>query len=130
MVSFRSPAATSDCLELAPPTRFGRKCTVLMALRSETISFHDDDNKLLGVAYLWPREDGLHEFCLAISPDAARHMLALCRKAQLTLDLISETGRVVVCHVRRGNTAGERMARLVGFAPSPNKSGLWFHIWR
>lgn len=93
-----------------------RKANIYMRSIGQSAAI-DFDEQLLALSFLCPVDGGL-EFTLAIRPEAAAHMRALCRLAHLTLQRIAETGTVVTCHVMTGNKTGERMARLVGFIPS------------
>ncbi len=132
-LEIREPAAFDDCLAAARATPWMRKAALMMRLRCRTWSFHASDgdgDELLAVAYLWPHPNGTAEFCLAARLPARRHMLTLCRFAQLTLQAIAQTGAVVFCHVRPGRLSGERMARLAGFARDPETAGKWVHVWR
>ncbi|GAA2871873.1 hypothetical protein GGQ99_000972 [Aminobacter niigataensis] len=65
------------------------------------------------------------ELALSLAHDAHRHMRRLVRMAQLTLFRMAET-HLIVANIRPGNSAGERMAMLVGFRRSQLKQlGVW-----
>jgi hypothetical protein len=116
-----SPASLDDCLEAAGSRALARKALIWQREKGDSLAIFDDD-ELVAVAFLVPMEGRL-EFCLALRAGARARMLPLCRYAHLTLSRLAETGAVITCHVWAGNTAGQRMARLVGF--SPDQGTLW-----
>ena len=128
-----SPALLDDCLDLAPPTRFGRRATVAMWRAALTYAVHDDAGTLLAIGYLWPHSSPngtWRELCLALAPDARRHLRALIGAAQLILDELAQDGVMVEARISPGHLPGERMARLVGFAPVPDRPSAWTYVWR
>jgi len=110
----RSPAGWTDCLDMGGSRAYTRKALLWQRSIGDSIAI-DIDGELAALAFLCVDDQGRRELAMGIKPEAASHMLALCRFAHLTLSSIAETGSVIVCHVKAGNRQGERMARLVGF---------------
>jgi len=115
-LTVRSPATWMDCLDMGASRACTRKGNLYMRSIGQSVAI-DLDGNLLALSFLCPVDGGRLEFTLAIRPEAAAHMRALCRLAHLTLRRIAETGTVITCHVMTGNRTGARMARLVGFVP-------------
>jgi hypothetical protein len=66
---------------------------------------------------LYAREGGVLEAWFACRPDAGQRILAISRKARLTLSIIAETESVEIrAHVAPGWLPGQRLARALGFA--------------
>lgn len=116
-------AGLDDCLSFAGDRATMRRYVVAMQQRGEAYLIIDAEDAL-ALAFIIPRDDGLREFCLGISPRARVHMREMCRAAQLILKRLAQDG-AIVCHVMPGNRSGARMARIVGFEPDPEDPIFW-----
>lgn len=113
-LTVETPAGWLDCLACAGGRAYTRKAVLWQRSCGQSCAIFDDGD-LLAVVFLVPEEEGRMEFCLLPLPAARPHMLSLCRLAHSTLTAAAKNGAVVICHVREGNRAGARMARLTGF---------------
>lgn len=123
------PLTWSDLLDFAGSRRLLRHGFIAMASRGQAAGFALD-GEMLAIAFLVP-VDGSLEFCLSIQPHARVHVRELVGIAHLTLARLAETVPAIHTHVVPGNRSGERMARLVGFAPMGEAgSTLWRYAGR
>ncbi len=119
-----SPAPRSAMLALAGARARTRKIVLAQIRAHESVAIYRGVDELAVVTFGrhgWRRT----EMALAIAPAASRHMRKLVRIAQLTLLAMAET-HLIVARVHPANTAGQRMAVMIGFRPSRLKSpGVW-----
>lgn len=119
-----SPAPRVAALALAGARARVRRLTLAQVRNADSAAVYRGAEPMAVVMFArhgWRRV----EMALAVSPAAAPHMKRLVRMAQLTLARMAED-RLVVAYVDPANSAGRRMAMLVGFRRARLKSpALW-----
>lgn len=119
-----SPAPRSAGLSLAGPRPRVRRMVLSQIRNVDSVAVYRGDQVMAVVMFGrhgWRRT----EMAMTVSPEAHHHMRRLVRMAQLTLFRMAET-HLIVANVRPGNSAGERMAMLVGFRRARLKQlGVW-----
>jgi hypothetical protein len=116
-------ATIEDCLDFAGGRFFARKRVIHMHQNGEALLIADRGEPI-ALAFIAAAEGGQREFSLALRAGARVHMRKLCRAAQLILGRMAQDGPVIA-YIVPGNRAGERMARIVGFAPDPEHRFRW-----
>lgn len=110
-----TPARFVDCLTCAGGLALARKGAIWMRNAGDSLAIFDEaSDALLAVVYFVPDGES-RELCLAIQPEAERHMLAICRFAQSTLAEFAKNGIRVHVRVAIGGQTGKRLALMTGF---------------
>jgi hypothetical protein len=117
MISLR-PATFFDALEFAGSRAFLRKVLVYQVRHAEAFVVEGDAGVRLALGMFWKHRAKRAEFALIVAPPAQSNMVAMVRMAQLTIGRVVQSGVLVFARIRVSDPRAQRMARLVGFAPS------------
>lgn len=119
-----TPAPKSAALELGGRSARVRRMMLAQLRMADTAALYHGDEPMVLVMFArhgWRRT----EMAVAFNRKSSRHMRRIIRAAQLTLWRIADA-RLVIAHVDPANTAGQRMAMLIGFTPARLKQpGYW-----
>lgn len=140
MLDVHAPAPLIDLLELFDPLTAARptrtKLALWQATYSETVGFSLPDGPLiaaLGFLPLPPEEPGedLQEMWFVCAPAIVPHLVAWVKLARLTLARLAQDGRLRIrAHVAAGHRPGQRLCRLLGFAPAGRDGSFEQWEWR
>lgn len=114
-----SPALLQNVIKLAAEngkiSLISRKAMLLQWRHGLTIQFGPIADPL-GILIFWPLEDGTMELATIFGDGAPPKMLQLIRVGQLTVrEMAQDTGNEIFSYVHAGDSAGMRMAKLMGF---------------